>query len=71
MGKEREKGNEKRVRAFFEKIIMLLRNKVLFNRGNLSQTRLVWFYPSSMKPARKSSLENTWNELFQPSQSCK
>jgi hypothetical protein len=62
---KREKGNEKRVRAFFEKIIMLLRNKVLFNRGNLSQTRLVWFYPSSMKPARKSSLENTWNELFQ------
>lgn len=62
---KREKGNEKRVSAFFEKIIMLLRNKVLLNRGNLSQTRLVWFYPSSMKPARKSSLENTWNELFQ------
>ena len=62
---KREKGNEKRVRAFFEKIIMLMRNKVLLNRGNLSQTRLVWFYPSSMKPARKSDLENTWNELFQ------
>lgn len=61
---KREKGNEKRVRAFFEKIIMLLRNKVLFNKGNLSQTQLVWFYPSSMKPARKSQLENTWNELF-------
>jgi hypothetical protein len=60
----REKGNEKRVRAFFEQIIMMLRNKVLLNRGDLSQTRLVWFYPSSMKPARKSSLENTWAELF-------
>src|SRR5690606_28959416 len=57
---KKEKGNEKRVRAYFEKIIMLLRNKVLLNRGSLSQTRLVWFYPSSMKPARKSSLENTW-----------
>lgn len=61
---KKEKGNEKRVRAFFEKIIMLMRNKVLFNKGNLSKTRLVWFYPSSMKPARKSDLENTWNELF-------
>lgn len=61
---KKEKGNEKRVRAYFEKIIMLLRNKVLFNRGNLSQTKLVWFYPSSMKPARKSQLESTWNELF-------
>jgi hypothetical protein len=61
---KKERGNEKRVRAYFEKIIMLLRNKVLFNRGNLSQTKLVWFYPSSMKPARKSQLESTWNELF-------
>ena len=61
---KKEKGNEKRVRAYFEKIIMLLRNKVLFNKGNLSQTKLVWFYPSSMKPARKSQLESTWNELF-------
>jgi hypothetical protein len=61
---KKEKGNEKRVRAFFEKIMMLMRNKVLFNKGNLSETQLVWFYPSSMKPARKSDLENTWNELF-------
>jgi hypothetical protein len=61
---KKEKGNEKRVRAYFEKIIMLLRNKVLLNRGNLSHTKLVWFYPSSMKPARKSQLESTWNELF-------
>lgn len=61
---KKEKGNEKRINAFFEKTIMLMRNKVLFNRGDLSQTNLVWFYPSSMKPARKSSLENSWNELF-------
>lgn len=61
----REKGNEKRIKAYFEKLIMLFRNKVLLNRGNLSQTKLVWFYPSSMKSGRKSSLENSWNELFQ------
>ncbi len=61
---KREMGNEKRVRAYFEIIIMLLRNKVLLNKGNLSQTKLVWFYPSSMKHARKGDLEKTWNELF-------
>lgn len=61
---KKENGNEKRVRAYFEKIIMLLRNKVLLNKGSLSQTRLVWFYPSSMKPGRKADLENAWNELF-------
>ena len=62
---KKEKGNEKRIRAFFENIIMLMRNKVLFNKGNLSETRMIWFYPSSMIPARKAALENTWNELFQ------
>ncbi|MDX2000889.1 MAG: hypothetical protein SFW35_00525 [Chitinophagales bacterium] len=62
---KKEKGNDKRLRAYFEKLIILLRNKVLFNKGDLSQTRLVWFYPSSMKPARKSSLETTWVQLFQ------
>lgn len=61
---KKERGNEKRITAYFENILMLLRNKVLLNKGNLSQTRLVWFYPSSMKPGRKAELENTWNELF-------
>jgi hypothetical protein len=61
----KEKGNEKRVRAFFENLMMLLRNKVIFNRGSLTETRLIWFYPSSMKPARRADLENTWNELFE------
>lgn len=61
---KKEKGNEIRVRSYFEKIMMLIRNKVLFNKGNLAQTKLVWFYPSSMKPARKAQLESTWNELF-------
>lgn len=60
----KEKGNEKRITAYFEKLIMLLRNKVLLNRGSLAQTRLIWFYPSSMKPARRARLETTWNELF-------
>jgi hypothetical protein len=61
---KKEKGNEKRISAYFEQIMMLLRNKVLLNNGNLAQTKLIWFYPSSMKPARKSQLEQSWNELF-------
>lgn len=61
---KKEPGNETRVIAFFEKLMMLMRNKVLFNKGNLSQTQLIWFYPSSMKPARKADLESTWNKLF-------
>lgn len=62
---KKEKGNDKRVRAFFEKLIMMLRNKVILNKGDLSQTQLVWFYPSSMSPGRISSLEELWAELFE------
>jgi hypothetical protein len=56
--------NDKRLNHYLEKLIMLIRNKVLLNNGNLSKTRLVWFYPSSMKPARLSSLTDQWNVLF-------
>ena len=62
---KKEKGNEKRVTAFFENLIMLMRNKVLLHNGDLARTKFVWFYPSSMKPGRKSALETTWNELFE------
>jgi hypothetical protein len=62
---KKDNGNEKRVRAYFEKLIMLLRNKVLLNGGNLSETELIWFYPSSMKTGRKGDLGNTWSELFE------
>lgn len=60
-----ERGNQKRIEAFFENLILLLRNKVLLNNGNIAQTKLVWFYPSSMKPNRKATLEKTWNTLFE------
>jgi len=62
---KKEKGNEKRIGAFFEKLIMLMRNKVLFGGGDLNRTELIWFYPSSMKRGRKSDLENEWNRLFE------
>jgi hypothetical protein len=56
--------NDRRLGHYLEKLIMLIRNKVLLNNGNLAKTRLIWFYPSSMKPARLSSLTDQWNLLF-------
>lgn len=61
---QKEPGNEKRVKAFLEILMMLVRNKVLFNKGNLAHTRLVWFYPSSMKPGRIGDLRAAWTTLF-------
>jgi len=52
------------IKAYFEEIMMLLRNKVLLNGGNLAETRLVWFYPSSMTLGRLAYLEELWANLF-------
>ncbi len=52
------------IKAYFEEIMMLLRNKVLLNGGNLAETRLVWFYPSSMTLGRLAYLEELWTNLF-------
>lgn len=53
-----------RVERFFEKLIFLIRTKVLLNNGNLNSTKLIWFYPSSMMTVRRDNLERTWKNLF-------
>ena len=56
--------DRRRVEAFFENLLLLIRNKVLLNGGSLAKTDIIWFYPSSMLPNRRSSLESTWTKLF-------
>jgi hypothetical protein len=53
-----------RVERFFEKLIFLIRTKVLLNNGSLNSTKLIWFYPSSMMSVRRDNLERTWKNLF-------
>ena len=55
---------ERRVRAFFEKLLFMIRAKVLLNQGNLDQTSMLWFYPSSMMEGRVNRLQKLWNALF-------
>jgi hypothetical protein len=56
-------GNSKRVSAYFEKLFLLMRNKVLRGGGNIRQTKLVWFYPSSMTKERREKLEDLVSNL--------
>ena len=56
--------DRRRIEAFFENLLLLIRNKVLLNGGSLSKTNVIWFYPSSMLPNRRSSLESTWTQMF-------
>ncbi len=58
-----ELGNIIRVSRYFEKLFLLMRNKVLRGGGNIKQTEIVWFYPSSMSTERKERLEYLVNTL--------
>lgn len=60
----KEPNNEYRVKAFLEQIILLIRNKVIINGGNLEDTQILWTYPTSMTPARKNKLRETWDVLY-------
>lgn len=57
-----------KLRLYIEQICVMLRNKVLLNNGNLSATRLLWFYPISMSNALRNKLEamwkNAWKQYF-------
>lgn len=57
------RGNTLLVEAYFEEILMLIRNKVLLSGGFLSRTGITWFYPVCMQPYQISNLESTWNKL--------
>lgn len=50
--------------AYIKCLMLMIRNKVLLNNGDLSKTKITWFYPISMEPKRKRRLEETWNEAF-------
>jgi hypothetical protein len=53
-----------RLRAFLGEIMLLIRNKIILNGGNLQATRLIWFYPSSMSVIQRNAFSRVWNELF-------
>ena len=56
-------GDKRRVEAFFEELLFMMRAKVLRNGGNLRKTKLVAFYPSSMDGARKTRFFKLWKQL--------
>lgn len=53
-----------RIKLFIENLVFMMRNKVLLNGGRLSNTKLVWFYPSSMNETQRNNLQNIWSALY-------
>lgn len=56
--------NMHRVRAFIENLFIMLRNKVVLNKGSLNNTEITWFYPISMTTGRRNKFRVVWEEAY-------
>lgn len=52
--------NESQMSYFIDSLCFLLRNKVKLNGGDLTATKIVWFYPLSMAGSRSRIISNVW-----------
>ena len=55
---------QSQVTAYVKNILLQLRNKTLSLGGDLDNTSLTWFYPTSMTPYRRNLFQNVWNTEF-------
>ena len=58
------KDNNCEIESYIECLIIMIRNKVLLNNGNLKHTKITWFYPISMSPKRLMKLKNVWDDSY-------
>ena len=52
------------MQSYIRDVMLIIRNKVVANNGNIAKTKINWFYPSSMSPRRLSQLRMAWNESY-------
>lgn len=52
------------LRDYISCLLLMIRNEVLMNDGNLRNTTVTWFFPTSMPLKRKNILKQVWDELF-------
>lgn len=48
-----------------ETLFILMRNKVAINEGNLSATKLIWFYPASMTIGKINKFKKIWKDAYE------
>lgn len=54
-----------KMEAYIRCLMLIVRNKVLLNGGDLQNTKITWFYPISMSPKRLGKVKEIWNETYQ------
>lgn len=57
-------GNVDYIKSYIENLMLMLRNKVVLNNGDLASTEISWFYPASMPPIIKGALTNAYNQAY-------
>lgn len=50
--------------AYVKCLLLIIRNKVLINKGDLRRTSITWFYPISMSPNRREKLREAWKLAY-------
>lgn len=55
---------KKRIQAYLTELALIMKAKVLLGGGDISRTRLVWFYPLSMKVGNVNTLARLWQRVF-------
>lgn len=56
-----DENTETLVECYIECILLLIRNKILLEQGDIHSTEIVWFYPLSMSQNRLNRLRDVWN----------
>lgn len=52
------------LKACVECLMLMIRNKVLLSKGDLSNTTVMWFYPISMPVNRCNKLKDVWKACY-------
>lgn len=55
--------NKRILKAYFEKILLLIKAKIIINNGDLDKTKIIWFYPNSMSIYKLNLLEEIWVDV--------
>ena len=57
--------HERLLEMHLETIFILMRNKVVLNGGDLTATKVVWFYPASMTEAKVNQFKKNWKTAYE------
>ncbi len=52
------------VECYLSSLMILMRNKVVMEQGDVSATHITWFYPTSMPTNTITMIDRIWQDLF-------